>query len=159
MKRYAETDMTIDEIVRALDKASRRGAVFGPLSRSEKAAGGRICLRRGRRGDTFSFTHKAPDRYSAVPAVLRGKVYDGALRRRICWRVSKARPRAAAAGIGIVIMLLFGAVRLWEGYYASGATVIVLALLLSLVAFLPSREERELLRSDLYSMLRCKDGG
>ena len=157
MKYYAKTDMTMDEIRRSLLKISRLGRVIGPLSRTEKAAGGRISLHLGKKGGSFSFTHKAPGRYSAVPAVLRGRITDGGFTRRICWRVGKSRPRAALAAVAIAFLLASGLIRLCAGFYLSGAVLTVLSVLLFFVAFLPSREERELLRDDLYSILGAED--
>lgn len=157
MKHYAETDMTVTEITRALAQVSRRGRTIAPLTRAEKAAGGRISLRLGKKGDSFSFTHKSPGRLYAVPAVLRGKIADCGFTRRISWSVGKSRPRAALAAVVIALLFASGALRLWVGYYPSGITLAVLSILLSLVAFLPSREERQLLRDDLYRILRAKD--
>lgn len=157
MKHYAETDMTVTEITRALAEVSRRGRVIGPLNRAEKAAGGRISLRLSKKGDSFSFTHKSPGRFYAVPAVLRGKIADGGFTRQICWRVGKSRPRAALAAVVIALLFASGAIRLAAGYYPSGVTLLSLSILLSLVAFLPSREERELLRGDLYRILHARD--
>lgn len=157
MKHYAQTDMTMDEIRRTLGKISRRGRVIGPLSRREKAAGGRISLRLSKRGDSFAFTHKAPARYRVVPTVLRGKVSDGGFTRRICWKVGKSVPMSVCAALAIAPVAVLGVGGIIIGYHIAGAALTLLAVLLLVAAFLPSQEERKLLRDDLYSILRAED--
>lgn len=157
MKHYAQTDMTMDEIERTLRKISSSGRVIGPLSRRERAAGGRISLHLSKQGDSFSFTHKAPARYRVVPTVLKGKVSDGGFTRRICWRVGKSIPMSICAALAIAPVAVLGVGGITIGYRIAGAALTLLAVLLSTAAFLPSREERKLLRDDLYSILRAED--